>query len=203
MSSSLHLHQCHVCLVRLSWMISEIGGKWPYSCCFMEYCFQDLFNIARSNLVQFLSSFFSMRLVSVHVVHPYSRINITAAWYKSQFILSDWSDLHMIDSLSIAVEAFAWSILTSLTVDKTLMMMYGNMSNLREPPFKVEMSPSRLKHIYFILFAFTWRPMLPAACSRLCRWNSACICKRYNVICIICICYSFCRISFPSCPFLV
>ena len=48
------------------------GGKWLYSCCFMECCFLDLFNIARSLLVRFLSTFFSIRLVSVHAVHPYS-----------------------------------------------------------------------------------------------------------------------------------
>ena len=29
--------------------------------------------------------FFSIRLVSVHVVHPYSRINTTAAWKKTMF----------------------------------------------------------------------------------------------------------------------
>ena len=32
---------------------------------------------------------------------------------------------------------------------------------------------SRLKHTYSILFAFTWRPMLLAACSKLCDRESA------------------------------
>ena len=40
------------------------------------------FNIARSILVQILSSFFSIRLISVHVVYIYSRIDTTAAWKK-------------------------------------------------------------------------------------------------------------------------
>ena len=73
MRSYLLLLQCPTCLVRLIWMILEIGSMWPYSCCFVECCFQDLFNIAPSILVQLLSSFFSGHLVSDHVVHPYSR----------------------------------------------------------------------------------------------------------------------------------
>ena len=27
-----------------------MGGRWPYSCCSVECCFRDLFNIARSIL---------------------------------------------------------------------------------------------------------------------------------------------------------
>ena len=46
-------------------MVLEMRGAWPYSCCFVGCCFQDLFNIARSIILQLLSSFFSMRLVSV------------------------------------------------------------------------------------------------------------------------------------------
>ena len=51
MSSSLLLQQCPACLVRLIWIVSVMGGKWPYSCCFVGCCLQDLFNIARSILV--------------------------------------------------------------------------------------------------------------------------------------------------------
>ena len=32
-------------------MVFVMGGKWPYSCCFVGYCLHDLFNIARSILV--------------------------------------------------------------------------------------------------------------------------------------------------------
>ena len=99
MSSSL---QSSACVVRLIWMVLEVGGLWPYSCCFARCCFQDLFDIAISILVQFPSSFFSIRLVSVHVVHPFSRIDPNAAWKKLCFNLSDWSDLRMINNLSIA-----------------------------------------------------------------------------------------------------
>ena len=53
MSSSLLLQQCPACLVRLHLIVFMIGGRWPYSCCFV-----DLFNIARSILAQLPSSFY-------------------------------------------------------------------------------------------------------------------------------------------------
>ena len=51
MSSSLLLQQCPACLVRLTWIVFVMGGRWLYSWCFVGCCLQDLFNIARSILV--------------------------------------------------------------------------------------------------------------------------------------------------------
>ena len=51
MSSSLLLQQCPACLVHLTWIVFMMGGKWPYSWCFMGCCHQNLFNIARNILV--------------------------------------------------------------------------------------------------------------------------------------------------------
>ena len=51
MSSSLLLQQCPACLVRLTWIVLMMGGRWPYSWCFVGCCRQDLFNIARNILV--------------------------------------------------------------------------------------------------------------------------------------------------------
>ena len=51
MSSSLLLQQCHACLARLTWIVFVMGGRWPYSWCLVEYCRQDLFNIALNILV--------------------------------------------------------------------------------------------------------------------------------------------------------
>ena len=73
MSSSLRLQQCPTCLVRLNWMVFEMCGRWPYNCCFVGCCFQDLFYIARSILLQMLSNFFSIRFVNIPVVYPYRR----------------------------------------------------------------------------------------------------------------------------------
>ena len=50
MSSSLLLQQCPACLVRLTWIVFVIGGRWPYSWCLVGCCQQDLFSIARSIL---------------------------------------------------------------------------------------------------------------------------------------------------------
>ena len=51
MSSSLLLQQCPVCRICLTCIVFGMGGKWPYSWCFVSRCFQDLFNIARRILV--------------------------------------------------------------------------------------------------------------------------------------------------------
>ena len=42
MSSSLFFQQCPAYLVRLTWIVFVMGGKWPYSCCFVGcwYCSQ-------------------------------------------------------------------------------------------------------------------------------------------------------------------
>ena len=50
-SSSLLLQQCPACMVRLTWIVFVMGGRWPYSWCFVGCCHQDLFNIARRILV--------------------------------------------------------------------------------------------------------------------------------------------------------
>ena len=52
-----------------------MGSRWSYSWRFVGCCLQDLFHTARNILVQLLSSFFSIRLVSDHEVHLYSSIN--------------------------------------------------------------------------------------------------------------------------------
>ena len=77
MSSSLPRQQCPACPVCLTWIILLIGGMWQYRCCFVGYCLQDLFNIACSILMQLHSSFYSIRLVRLHAVHPNSSIDMT------------------------------------------------------------------------------------------------------------------------------
>ena len=116
MSSSLLLQQCPVCLVRLTWIVFMIGGRWPYSWCLVGCLPPGLVQDCTQH-----SSFFSSRFVSVHVVHPYSSIDVTAAWKKLRFILSVRSDFHIIDSLLIAVHAFVNLVWMSFSVDETLL----------------------------------------------------------------------------------
>ena len=35
MSSSLLFQQCPTCLIRLTWIVTVMDGRWPYSCCFV------------------------------------------------------------------------------------------------------------------------------------------------------------------------
>ena len=51
MSSSMLLEQCPACLVRLTWIVFVMGGRWPYSWCLVGCCHQGLLNIARNILV--------------------------------------------------------------------------------------------------------------------------------------------------------
>ena len=107
-----------------------------------------MFIIARNILVHFPSSFSSIHLVSTDVMHPYSRINTTAAWKKLRFILSYKFDFHGIDNLSIAVDSLAGRILMSFSLDETLLPQYVNLStSFREPPFSI--GTSLFDYMYF------------------------------------------------------
>ena len=121
MNLSLLFQQCPACHIHLTWMVCEMGGKWIYSCCFVGWCFQDMFKTTCSILVYFFSGLFSIFFVGVHVVHLYSSIDTDTGWKKSHFILSERSDLYVIDNLSIVYHALARSMLTSLSVNEILL----------------------------------------------------------------------------------
>ena len=88
------------------------------------------------------TSFFSMRFVSVYVVHLYPSIYTNAVWKKSRFDLSDRFYFPMINNLSTAIHAFTRRIWRSFCVDETLLRRYVNLStNFKRPPFRVEMAP--------------------------------------------------------------
>ncbi len=75
-------------------------------------------------LVQYYSQHFCVvaviRLVSVHVVYPYSNIDTIAAWKKLRFILSVRSDFYITDSLLFPIHAFVSRVSMSVSVDETL-----------------------------------------------------------------------------------
>ena len=131
---------CTTSLIRLISMVLKMGGCWPYNCFFVGCCIQDLFNIPRRILVQLPSSFFLIRFVSIHVVHPYSRMDTTTALKKLRFILSDSSDFHMTANQSTTVNAFASCVFMSFFVGETLLPMLVNLStSYREPPYSMEL----------------------------------------------------------------
>ena len=106
----------------------------------------------------------------------------------------------MVDNQSIVVHSRR--MLKSVSVDEILLLRHVNWpTNFRGLLLKVEMAPSRVKHMYSVLFAFPWGSMPPASCSRLCSSDSAWtgVSKKCLIICLVYVCYNFCRIS--SCFF--
>ena len=103
---------------------------------------------ACSILIYFPSSFLSLSVVSIHVVHPYNSVDTAIAWKISHFILLDRLDFHMI-------LAFNRCLVTSLSVDEILLLRYVNWStNFRNLPLMVHFCP---KHTYSVLLAFMQR----------------------------------------------
>ena len=129
MSSFLLLQLCPTCFVRLTWMVCQMWGKWPYSCCFVGCCFQDLFTQLTAFWWSSYLAFFSTRFVSVRLVHPYKSMDTRTTWKKSCFNLWNWLDFHMIDNPSIAFYTFPKHMLTSFSVDVMLMPRYVNWSS--------------------------------------------------------------------------
>ena len=105
-------------------LVSEKRDKRLYSCYFVSFCFQYLFQTAHGILVQFPFILFSKHFIKVQVVQPYNSTDTAIAWKNSRFISSDWSDFHMVDNLSMAVHAFPKLMLTLLLVDKILLLRY-------------------------------------------------------------------------------
>ena len=147
-----------------SWIVLEMGGK----CLFISWCVAS--RIFSVKLIAFLCS--SLQTFSLCVSSAFMWCIRTVVLIQLVLgrnpILFSRIDQNMIDSQLIAVYAFARCILTSLSVDETLLPMYMNLStNFKISPFRVEMAPSWLKCMNSVLFAFTLRSMSPAACPRL------------------------------------
>ena len=93
--------------------------------------------------------FFSKLFIKVLVVSLCNSTDTATAWEKSCFISSERSDLHLIDSASIAVHTFPTHILTSLSIDEMLLTKYVNSStNFRDLLFNVEVVHYCLKCLH-------------------------------------------------------
>ena len=158
MSSSL---QCPACLARHTWTVCEMGGKWPYSCNFVE-CF--------CILVKFLSCCFFKRFVRVEVVPPFNNTDTDMVRKKSRFILSKSWKFHMLVNLPLAVNALSMSTLTLLSVDEILQPKYLNWST----NFIVELTSFLLKLCFIWIYVETNASCcLLQVCSRISAW--ACV----------------------------
>ena len=54
MSLPLLLQQCIACLVRLIWIVFVMGGRCPYSCCFVGCCLLDLLRASLYNCIKLI-----------------------------------------------------------------------------------------------------------------------------------------------------
>ena len=63
MSSFLLLQQCPAYLVRLTWIVFVMGGRWPYNWCFVECCLLEP--------VQYCSQHYCVVAVKLFL-HPFS-----------------------------------------------------------------------------------------------------------------------------------
>ena len=91
------LQQCSACLVHITCMVCLIGGKWPYSCCFVGFCFQNLFEIAR-NILSRSNQTFSPR-VSLYFKwcnhrHGYSSEEIPFYFIRETRFSYDWQPVN-------------------------------------------------------------------------------------------------------------
>ena len=141
-----------------------MGGKWPYSCYFVECCNKDLFKTARSIIVWFSSSFFFFSF-SFFCLNPcsasiqkyrYSNSLEEIPFYFIRYLISIW-------------------VITCQKKTKTFLCVCWH-------HFKLIIYCCRgtwtglmvFENHDFILQAYTSRPIPPnAACSRLHNWDLA------------------------------
>ena len=130
----------------------QMGGRWLYSYCFVECCFQDLFKIVPTILVWFPAFPPCAYFVSMQCIHPYIItqpslgrnpifIFIGATWFPL--------DRKYVNSCPCLQS-------TSLSVDKILLPRFWNWAaNIRGYPLELEMTLSCLKRLNTVLFEFT------------------------------------------------
>ena len=145
-SSSLLLQQCPTCLVRLGWFL-----RWEVSSNTAATLWGVASRIRSKQHVAFLCSFhlaFFPCALSASMWYIHRVVSTQPQLGRNTILFYQRSDFHMIDNLLITVHAFAWNMLTSLSVDEILLPRYVNLStNFSGLLLIMEMTP-RLKHIY-------------------------------------------------------
>ena len=140
---------CSACLAHLIWRVCEMRGKWPYSCCFVGCCFQDLFKSTYSIIVQLPFSFFSKHFLQVF--QPYD--SFSQLQLGRIPVLFYWrSDFHMVNNLSIIVHSLPMCMLALLSVDEILLLKHGLLISETWHLMRVQYW---LKCLSSVLFKFT------------------------------------------------
>ena len=97
MSSSLLLQQYPAYLVRLTWIVFVIGGRWPYSWCLLGCCRQDLFKIARSILV-YIYIYIKKKENGIFILNSTNNyLNIKASWRNMKCLTEHCENLSFKD----------------------------------------------------------------------------------------------------------
>ena len=87
MSLSSFLPQYPICFICLRWMVCEMGGKWPYNCCFIECCFQGLFEEARRIILRFFVCLYLQLERTWHKVND-PKVDYSGGWGRGKSGLS-------------------------------------------------------------------------------------------------------------------
>ena len=80
----------------------------------------------------FLILFFSKYFFKIQVVQLFNSTDMAIAWKNSHLILSETSDFHIVDNMSVAIHALSMCMLTLFSVDKILLPSYFNYISYNE-----------------------------------------------------------------------
>ena len=86
-SSSLLLQQCPAYRVCLACIVFVIGGRWPYSWCFVGCCCQDLFNNNLLDVAKFFPKFGTFLSQAWQHSFGFIYINVTLQLYPSKQVM--------------------------------------------------------------------------------------------------------------------
>ena len=88
MSSSLLLQQCPAYLIRLTWIVFVMGGRWPYSLCLVGCCRQDLFNMVfRTFLKTFLTPCTCFNILILYLLFFYHIVLYSLFFFNILYII--------------------------------------------------------------------------------------------------------------------
>ena len=136
MSSSLLLQQCPACLVRLTWIVFVIGGRWPYSWCLVGCCCQDFKSLTTPNIYIFRTFIFiyigpvtwDCRINRLHLCRE-GNLPQWVSWWLS------WLELHNTPTASLQKGRTSLTSFLDMTLNNLMLMLqwYWSFGECRVP----------------------------------------------------------------------